>query len=453
MLSLNLRVLIVASIVLVSFFGIAGFTLDRAYYLTAEKALKDRLLGQIYALIATTGVDENNNIFIPDIAPDVLYFLAGPDMYAQIAANNGRVIWRSPSLDKFSLSFPTGLSRNESAFAKVKLPQGPDFAIMSYGVGWDDRVKQHVFIYSVAENMQTFEHQVNGFRRTLWGWLGGVGLVLLVAQGSIMRWGLAPLQTAAEELSAIEEGKKTRLSHRYPGELQGLTNNLNALLDHQNEHLERYRHTVGDLAHSLKTPLAVLQSSVEEGLSFDELKRIVQEQVDRMNQITEYQLQRAATAGQRPLGAPVPVWQVSKKILSGLQKVYADKNVRVELGVGRELEFHGDEGDLMEMLGNLVDNAFKWCRSIVKVTIADLKESDLVHQGIHIIVEDDGPGIPSELARQVTERGVRADQGISGHGIGLSIVQDIVHVYGGRLTIGESAYGGAAIDATLLTRR
>jgi two-component system sensor histidine kinase PhoQ len=452
MLSLNLRVLIAASIVLVSFFGIAGVTLDRAYYVTAEEALIDRLQGQIYTLIATTGLDDNNNIVISDSAEDVLYFMAGPDLYAQIALNNGDSLWRSQSLVKHSLSFATGLKRNEMRFNKVTLDSGQAFAALSYGVGWDDTHRQEVFIYSVAENLESFQKKIDSYRNKLWGLLGGVGLVLLIVQGTIMRWGLAPLQVAAAELSAIESGKQHRLYRKYPGELNALTDNLNALLDHQNEHLERYRHTLGDLAHSLKTPLAVLQSSIEEPVNRDELTAIVQEQVERMNQITEYQLQRAAAAGQSPLIAPISVHQVSEKILSSLQKVYADKQVRVHSQVTPGLEFHGDEGDYMEVVGNLLDNAFKWCKNQINLQITKIEKKDILHDGIMIVVEDDGPGIPQKLARQVTQRGVRADEGIKGHGIGLSVVQDIVQIYGGVLSIRTSKLGGASISATLMTK-
>ncbi|WP_455204746.1 ATP-binding protein [Kaarinaea lacus] len=451
MLSLNARVLIAASIVLVSFFGIAGFILDRTYYLAAEDALKDRLIGQIYTLIATTGLGEDNNIVISDAAPDVLYFMAGPDIYAQIATNNGGLIWRSISLDTLTIPFATHIERNQRRFSKSTLEDGKSFATLSYGVGWEDSDSQHVYIYSVAEDLVDFNHQVLNFRRTLWGWLGGIGLVLLVVQGSIMRWGLAPLQAAAHELSGIEAGKQFRLARQYPGELKSLTDNLNALLDHQHEHLERYRHTLGDLAHSLKTPLAVLQSSVEEPLSFGELKTIVQDQVNRMNQITEYQLQRAATAGTTPLVAPISVKQVCEKILASLQKVYADKNIETHLQVSEKLEFHGDQGDFMEVVGNLADNAFKWSKGNVAVRIEKLAKQDYALKGISITVEDDGPGIPPKLVEQVIQRGVRADQGISGHGIGLSVVQDIVQIYGGVLNIDRSEMGGACISASLLT--
>ena len=120
--------------------------------------------------------------------------------------------------------------------------------------------------------------------------------------------------------------------------------------------------------------------------------------------------------------------------------------------VSYELEFHGDEGDFMEVAGNLLDNAFKWCDKKVSLEIKSLEKTDIVHEGIVLTVEDDGPGIPPKLAKQVIQRGVRADEGIQGHGIGLSVVQDIVQIYGGSLTINTGKYGGAGITASLMTK-
>ena len=151
--------------------------------------------------------------------------------------------------------------------------------------------------------------------------------MLLAVQGTILRWGLAPLRQAENELTAIETGQQARLQGKYPPELRGLTGNINALLSHQQEHLERYRRTLGDLAHSLKTPLAVLQSSAENPQDPNELQAVVKEQVERMNQLTGYQLQRAATSGWSVLAAPVDVRAISQKVLAGLRKVYAEKAV------------------------------------------------------------------------------------------------------------------------------
>ena len=449
MLSLNSRVLLAASAVLASFFGLAGVTLDRVYIQSAKTALKDRLQGEVHALIASAALDSKGKIYIPENYEDERFMMVLPELYAQITVNGNELIWRSPSLTDMDLHFPTGLPRNEAIFNEVALPSGDSFATYSLGVAWDDAPEMYIYTFSSAENLAATHRQIAHFRRNLWGWLGGVALVLLAVQGTILRWGLAPLQMVANELSAIEAGKQECLQQNYPGEMKGLTNNVNALLNHQQEHLERYRHTLGDLAHSLKTPLAVLQSAIDEEKSNSRIVTVVQEQLNRMNQITEYQLQRAATAGQLPLRAPVSVQGIVEKVMNSLKKVYAEKSVLMHTEVESGLLFHGDESDFLEIVGNLADNAFKWCKGRVAISVQlrrDIKDKPAT---IVIQVNDDGPGIPPQMIHQVVQRGVRADQGISGHGIGLSVVQDIAQIYGGQLNIGQSSYGGASITVTL----
>jgi len=446
MLSLNARVLIAASAILAAFFGLAGFTLDRAYHVSSEEALKKRLEIQVYALIALAAIDDEANVYMPDIVPETSFLTWEPDSYAQITDSKGRVIWSSPTPEGVKIPYRVRLFRNERDFSYEYLDNtNYSFAMYSLGIAWDDKSMMHVYTFSVAENLAEYEKRAIKYRRNLWGLLGGVALLLLLMQGAIMRWGLAPLDQAAGELSAIESGKQLRLQHEYPGELKALTSNVNALLEHQQEHLERYRHTLGDLAHSLKTPLAVLQSTVDKHQHKDKTMLTIQEQLDRMVQITEYQLQRAATAGQSPLLAPIILLRMVEKVAKSLKKVYADKAVLVEKHVEANVVFHGDEGDMMEIIGNLMDNAFKWCHKRVVIT-AKLEHHATKHSpGIMIQIEDDGPGVPDEMVKHVVQRGVRADQGIRGHGIGLSIVQDIVQIYGGELKVAVSHQLGGAL--------
>jgi two-component system sensor histidine kinase PhoQ len=272
-----------------------------------------------------------------------------------------------------------------------------------------------------------------------------VAVLLLAVQGAVLRWSLAPLRQVAEDLSAIESGEHQQLEGHYPREMRGLTDNLNALLAGQREHLDRHRHTLSDLAHSLKTPLAVIRGEMEKAPSPAELPALIGEQVRRMSEIVDYQLQRAATSGRLPLSAPLSVAAAARKIGGSLNKVYADKGVNCQIQVAEDADFHGEEGDLLEVLGNLLDNAYKWCKQRVLVT-ANLDQDG----GLRLSVEDDGPGITPQKAEAVLQRGVRGDSSSPGYGIGLAIVQDIVRVYGGKLQIEKSpALGGAKITLAL----
>ncbi|NOZ54190.1 MAG: GHKL domain-containing protein [Gammaproteobacteria bacterium] len=450
MLSLNARVLIAASAILAAFFGLAGVTLDRAYHVSSEEALKKRLEIQVYALIALAAIDDEANVYMPDIVPETSFLTWEPDTHAQITDSKGRVIWRSPTPVGIEIPYKVRLFRNERDFSYALIDNNNhSFAMYSLGIAWDDKSMMHVYTFSVAENLAEYDKRAIKYRRNLWGLLGGVALLLLLMQGAIMRWGLAPLDQAAEELSAIESGKQLRLKHEYPGELRALTGNVNALLEHQQEHLERYRHTLGDLAHSLKTPLAVLQSTIDKHHLNEKITQTIQDQLNRMVQITEYQLQRAATAGQSPLLAPVILVGMVEIVIKSLSKVYADKSVVVEKKIESNIVFHGDEGDMMEIIGNLMDNAFKWCNKRVLISAKREPHTTKHTAGIIIQIEDDGPGVPDEMVKRVVQRGVRADQGISGHGIGLSIVQDIVQIYGGELKIVMSRLGGASLSIWL----
>lgn len=454
-LSLNARVLIAASAVLSSFFGLAGFTLDRIYQESANAALMERLQGHIYALIAAASMDESGRLFMPAVLPDHRFSDSQSGLFAQVESNDGGWTWRSQSGVDLEIPYPQGLPRLHSATREIQLADGRRLYLYSYGVMWSDAEGHEpslAYTFSVAKDMADLNAELATFRRSLWGTLGGVALLLLAVQGTILRWGLAPLRRAENELAAIESGRQARLKGRYPPELQGLTGNINALLSHQQEHLERYRRTLGDLAHSLKTPLAVLQSAAENPQASEELQAVVKEQVERMNQLTGYQLQRAATSGWTVLAAPVDVRAITHKVLGGLRKVYAEKAVAADLVEGRVAEFPGDEGDLMEVVGNLLDNAFKWCKQRVRIRVESRTISKSDEADLFIQVEDDGPGVAPDMVRYVMQRGRRADSHMPGHGIGLSIVRDIVQIYGGSLDIGSSELGGAAVHVWLPAR-
>ncbi len=428
--SLTRRLLLAASLTLAAFLTLTALALERAFLESARSAQEERLQGLLYALLAAAD-PADGGVAVDERALDPRLLRPGSGLYAQIR-DAGRVLWRSPSslgLRLPPLTLPPGERR---------LSRDEDLALLAFGVAYVIPGGRHAFTFLVAEDMEALERQVQGFRYTLWGWLLGASLVLLALQAGILRWGLAPLRRAARDIRAVERGERERLEGPYPAELKGLVDNLNALIASDRERLERYRHSLSELAHALKTPLAVLKGSLD--APCETLRAVLGEQIEAMARRIDYQLEMAAASGKATLAAPLPVCPVLEKVKATLEKVHGGKKVRCTLRCRQDTRFRGGEGDLVEVLGNLMDNAFKWARKEVVV------EARMEGETLVLRVDDDGPGIPEEKIQAVVQRGVRVDVHTPGHGIGLSVVQGILALYGGRLAIGKSPLGGTRVE-------
>lgn len=444
--SLKARLLVSLTIVLVLFLGVTGFTLDRAFVNSARNALYNRLQAYAALLIASAEQGEDGITRLTHALPEARFFTSGSGLYARFVSNSAEHGWYSPSMAGVKILFRSGLESGNTSFERIKLDNGRDVFAYSIGVTWGvGQVGNPGYTFSVAEDATDIDTQINDFRGILWGWLGAVTVVLLALQGTVLHWSLTPLRRTADDLEAIKSGDKLSLSGVYPKELRGLTDNINALIRSNHERLQRYRHTLDNLAHSLKTPLALMRSTMESRTVDAETREVFDEQITRMTTIVDYQLRRAATSGGESISAPVIVSAIAGKILVALEKVYSVKGVRARLRGSRRAKLRMDESDLYEMLGNVLDNAFKWCRQQVSVSI-DLEPS----AELSILIEDDGPGIPEDMVEQVLQRGARADTSLPGQGIGLAAVSDIVNIYNGRIEVGRSeALSGAAIRLRL----
>ena len=442
MLSLTSRLLIAGSIILGSFLGLTGYALDQIYQQSAKEAQESRLLGHVMTLIAVAPVKLDGSIDIPESLPLANFSQLDSGLYGKIIDQKGENIWSSFSLGENT--FPTLQHHQilDSQFSEALDSNDNRLFRLSYGVSWDSVNSTKIYTINIAIPTEAYERDIARFRYLLWLWLGGVSLVLLAAQGIILRWSLSPLRHAADEISNIEQGLQSKIEGDYPKDLKALTYNLNALMKSNKEHLVRHRNGLSDLAHSLKTPLAMIRSVSENNASEKVLKKTISEQVDQMQQIVDYQLQRAGTSGRIPLSKPVSIKSIAQKILNTLAKVYAEKSVTYKIDVKKSTLFYGDESDLFEMLGNLLDNAFKWCDKVVSVKIHRQNDS------LIIIIEDDGPGIDGEVVGRILERGVYSSKK-QGTGIGLAIVKDILDAYDGTLGVEKSALGGAKFVLTL----
>jgi two-component system sensor histidine kinase PhoQ len=439
-LSIHLRMVIAASFVLAAFFGLSGYALDKAFRDSVEVALKDRLQGHVYALLAAADTNTSGRMRMPETLPDPRFSNPDSGLYARITGEQGAYRWSSPSLVGRNLEFAPELEAGERRFLRSATGEG--LHLFAFGLVWEDnKGRELAYTIVVAESGATVAAQISRFRLTLFLWLGGAALLLLIVQGLVLRWGLGPLRRVAQDLQRIKQGESSALEGDYPSELRGLTQNINLLIRHGQASQTRYRNSLGDLAHSLKTPLAVLQGAVDRGDEAN-LRQAVQEQVPRMSDIVQYQLQRAAAAGRSDMVQAVAVAPILEKILNTLEKVYLDKGVTCRSELKGEARFFGDEGDLFEILGNILENAFKYCRSRVRVrTTGSAGEQP----SLRVSVEDDGPGIEEEEVGELLRRGGRRDEQVPGQGIGLSIADEIVRLYDGVLEIGQSDLGGARI--------
>lgn len=447
--SLQRRLILVASLLLAAFLGLTAVSLDRAFRDSAEHGLRDRLQAHLFVLLATAELDPAGHLAMPEMLPESRFSSPGAGLYGQISDVDGEPLWRSGSMLSVEVPFPAKPHVSQMLFGETATDGGRRLLGLSFGVLWEDSdgtVRPYTFSVAIARD--ELAGQVVAFRRTLWGGLGAMALLLLAAQVVMLRWSLRPLRRVAEELAAIEAGDATALGSGYPTELAVLTSRINRFIRHEHDRQQRTRNTLGDLAHSLKTPLAVMRS----GLESDELAAAHPEfetQIDRIADIIEYQLQRAATSGQRTLAAPVDIPGCIAPLRRTLDKVYRDKGVESSVEIAAEAAFHGDAGDLTELAGNLLDNAYKWCRRRVALRIAPFRGEQDSAAGLLLQVDDDGPGVPPEDEARILSRGGRADESVPGHGLGLAMVCDIATTYGGAVTISRAPLGGARVEVRL----
>jgi len=294
--------------------------------------------------------------------------------------------------------------------------------------------------FRVMGNQTELEQEIGTFQRRLLTYLSlfGVGMIAINAIAILL--GLQPLRRVRNALAMVREGTAQRLDGRFPAEIEPLANETNALIENNRRIVERSRTQVGNLAHSLKTPLAVL---LNEGRALGGAKgQLITEQAASMQKQVEHYLQRARVAAQRDsVVYRTPVSPLVQRMVRVLQKLNPETSLSLTLPAG-EVIFAGEREDLEELLGNLLENALKWAKGAVAVTVTSLADKDGSPSLFEISIEDDGPGIPEDKAREALKRGRRLDETKPGTGLGLAIVADLVNEYGGTLALERSGLGG-----------
>lgn len=429
------RLLLTTTLVLGTSLTLAGLVLDRSVRLSTLSGAEEQMRLVIYSLMGAVET-RGGDVRVPDPLPVPRLGQPESGLYAWIT-DRGRVVrWRSPSAVAGDVAAPApdGLQPGEFRYLDDPANQA-GLLRLSYAVIWED-TDESVLTFHVAADWTPFRATIVSFRRNLYVGVAVVTALFVLAQILAVRWGLRPLRTMAHEVREMEEGRRQRLSDAYPVELTGLAENLDRFVAHEERSRSRYRKAMEDLAHSLKTPLAVVRNALERVP--EDPRALLQEQLDRMQSTVTHQLSRASVAGPVIVGRPVDVAVLVERLLRALGTAYRERDIQVDVDLPQPCRVRGDERDLMEILGNLLENAFKYTRSRVRVR---------AHGGesLRLEVEDDGPGIPAEVRRAVLDRGTRADEVQSGQGIGLSVVAELVALYHGRLHIDESSLGGARL--------
>jgi len=446
--SLRNRLLLASALTLPLIMLMAWWALLQAYHNSLEASVRERMQLQVYLLLGAAEVTATG-IVLPPVLTEPRYSQQGSGLYAALHTADGRLIWRSPSSALLADVI-------QPPPADMPPPGRPMFDHMSdnqvyrirFPVIWETLEKEYQLMFTVLESDAPTHQAIAEYRRRLTTLLLSVAIMALLIQWLIMSWGLRPLRSLAQDLKRLESGEQKQLGGNYPTEVQAITDNLNHLLTLEQQQRERYRNTLGDLAHSLKTPLAVIRGAGEEGLENSHYRQTVDEQVLRMNQIVQYQLSRAVKSGQKtPLETGVAIRPLLERIVGALHKVYREKQIDADLRIAPNLSFAGDERDLMELLGNLLENAFKYGHSHVRVS------AEQQPGWLQIEIADDGAGVSPEQRQRILQRGERADTSVQGQGIGLAVAVDILSSYGGGLNVAEAPEGGALFQLSLPLKR
>ena len=440
--SIQSRLLISASLILCFFLSLAGFVIDKAYKEGSESALRERLQIHLYSILASTELTKNLKIVISSNLAEPRFSQVESGLMAFTFGHSGEQIWRTKSSTGYSVKPVVDIPAGERVFIISTEANNANYLQLHYKAILENKFnKTAVFEFVIVESTKEADIQIANFRSVLWKWLGGITLLLIIAQLFVLKRSLRPLHKIVSDLEAMQQGSRQQLGSHYSEELKDIAHTINSLIVNERTHLHRYRNTLSDLAHSLKTPLTVLTGLYEkERFNSDDIK-MLEKQTLMMRQLVDYQLNRAAAKGHQTLTESIPLKAVVVQITDSLDKVYFDKSLNVSKQLD-EIDFYAERGDLYELFGNLLDNAYKWAENKVDITVQKSTNQPEAISGITIIIEDDGPGIADENLEDVLKRGIRADETTHGHGIGLAVVKELIALYGGSIESINGELGG-----------
>lgn len=436
--SLRVRLMLGAAVTVLVFMMALFPALQQVFTSALEQSIEQRLAADASALISAARISKDQ-LRMPEKLPDEEFDILGARQLGFIFDSHGVLVWRSRSSQQETIDYRPKYDGHGHDFLRAKDTEGREFFVYDVEV---DLLRGQSAAFSIVTMQPVSDYQAmyDRLRHQLYVWLGFALLLLLGFLWLGLGWGIRSLRSLSAELDEVENGVRDSLSDEHPRELLRLTRSLNRLLESERQQSERYRHSLDDLAHSLKTPLAVLQGLGEVIAAQPgnrEQAKTLQGQVNRMSQQISYQLQRASLRKSGLLRYRVKLKPLVNSLVEALDKVYRDKRVTVTRDFSLELRIPVEQAALLELLGNLLENAYRLCIGEIRI------RAHLVDNYCELTVEDDGPGVPKHQRERILQRGERLDTQYPGQGIGTAVVKDIIDSYDGQLFVEESALGGA----------
>ncbi|HSJ47338.1 MAG TPA: ATP-binding protein [Gammaproteobacteria bacterium] len=437
--SIQTRLNLGLGLYLVITFLVIGLAGSHGMRLLVEQWLITRLEHDAETLLISLRVDTQGQVALNPVFQDPIYHRPYSGHYYLV--DGGEAQFRSRSLWDAEIEVP----RLTPGQVETLRMTGPQQQLLLVRVAGYEKSGE-IFSIAVAEDLSPLRDSVRRYQGffLLFSALALISLLLL--QRHMLRLGLRPLQDVGEQLRDLERGQRQALSEAVPEEIQPLVRQVNQLLRHLQQRVERSRNGLGNLAHALKTPLSVIRQLTERSSldQYPELRQQIRDQVEALHRRVEAELRRARLAGGAYRGEAVELGEELPALVEVLRMAHRDRNLDIEADIGQQMRYFGDREDLLEVVGNLLDNACKWAAHRVSLHVH-------YGDGLEIRVEDDGPGRDAQEREQLLRRGVRIDeQGVPGHGLGLAIVQEIVDALGGELHLGRSeALGGFQVDVRL----
>ncbi len=448
--SLAFRLFLWATGLTVVILIVTGLALSSLYRHAVERAFDRRLDVYLRTLVADVASPEEGNDKFPQSIGEPLFELPLSGWYWQVTrldtakpeVHSSRSLWDS--------NLPPLRSAEDATGGYVKgYAQGPEEVRLrlverNIDLGDDGR-----YLIAVAGDASEIDDEMLSFDRTIGAIFTALAVALLLTTALQVRFGLSPLKRISASLAAIRSGRAERLEGEFPVEIASLARETNALIEANREIVERARTHVGNLAHALKTPLSVIVNEAAARTN-DPLAQKVLEQAEIMRDQVARQLERARLAARSSVvGTLIDVPPVVTALARTMEKLYRERDVAIAVDVPDHARFRGEQQDLEEMIGNLIDNACKWAQSRVAIEVLADRAAGDGKARVRIIIDDDGPGLSPAEREQVALRGQRLDESKPGSGLGLSIVVELAGLYGGVLTLGTAPIGGLRAELVL----